>query len=291
MKNILLATTALVMTAGFASAEVTLSGVGEAGIANTAAAASTVYSGINVKFAGSTTTDNGLTLAVDGTIGGGNTLDLLDDFALDTGNADMGTPTMTISGGGVTVKMKNGAIGNKYDGDQDDGDIGVSGTFGDVTWGITAETNSDAGHTVAATAARNASVVFNVSNSYSLGYTMGAIGLSLVGTDADQTKGTVTYTMGDTVFSAYSDKAGTVTTVGGGVGLTLNGATISYSGNDADEWDLSVGYVMDAVSVKYSTSEAKDWTTTAVYDLGGSAHINLGTNNAETTFAGVSFAF
>ena len=276
MKNILLATTALVMTAGFASAEVTLSGVGEAGIVNTAAAASTVYSGMKVKFAAGTTTDNGLSMKLDGTIGAGNTLDLLDDFELDTVGGTMGVPTLTISGGGVTVVMENGAIGNKYDVDQDDGDIGVSGTFGDLTWGITAETNSDAGA---------------VSNSYGLGYTMGAIGLSLVGTDADQTKGTVTYTMGDTVFSAYSDKNGTVTTVGGGVDLTLNGATISYSGNDADEWDLSVGYVMDAVSIAYSTSEAKDWTTTAVYDLGGSAHINLGTNNAETTFAGVSFAF
>ena len=276
MKNILLATTALVMTAGFASAEVTLSGVGEAGIVNTAAAASTVYSGMKVKFAAGTTTDNGLSMKLDGTIGAGNTLDLLDDFELDTVGGTMGVPTLTISGGGVTVVMENGAIGNKYDGDGDDGDIGVSGTFGDLTWGITAETNSDAGA---------------VSNSYGLGYTMGAIGLALVGTDADQTKGTVTYTMGDTVFSAYSDKDGTVTTVGGGVDLTLNGATISYSAADDDTWDLSVGYVMDAVSVLYSTSEAKDWTTTAVYDLGGSAHINLGTNNAETTFAGVSFAF
>ena len=276
MKNILLATTALVMTAGFASAEVTLSGVGEAGIANTATAASTVYSGMKVKFAAGTTTDNGLSMKLDGTIGAGNTLDLLDDFELDAVGGTMGVPTLTISGGGVTVVMENGAIGNKYDGDGDDGDIGVSGTFGDLTWGITAETNSDAG---------------DVSNSYGLGYTMGAIGLSLVGTDADQTKGTVTYTMGDTVFSAYSDKDGTVTTVGGGVDLTLNGATISYSGADDDSWSLSVGYVMDAVSVLYSTDDTKDWTTTAVYDLGGSAHINLGTNNDETTFAGVSFAF
>jgi outer membrane protein OmpU len=276
MKNILLATTALVMSAGFASAEVTFSGVGEAGIANTATAASTVYSGMKVKFAAGTTTDNGLSMKLDGTIGAGNTLDLLDDFELDTVGGTMGVPTLTISGGGVTVVMENGAIGNKYDGDGDDGDIGVSGTFGDLTWGFTAETNSDAGA---------------VSNSYGLGYTMGAIGLALVGTDADQTKGTVTYTMGDTVFSAYSDKDGTVTTVGGGVDLTLNGATISYSGADDDSWSLSVGYVMDAVSVLYSTDDTKDWTTTAVYDLGGSAHINLGTNNAETTFAGVSFAF
>ena len=156
MKNILLATTALVMSAGFASAEVTLSGVGEAGIANTTAAASTVYSGMKVKFAAGTTTDNGLSMKVDGTIGAGNTLDLLDDFELDTVGGTMGVPTLTISGGGVTVVMENGAIGNKYDGDGDDGDIGVSGTFGDLTWGITAETNSDAGHTVAATAARNA---------------------------------------------------------------------------------------------------------------------------------------
>ena len=39
MKNILLATTALVMTAGFASAEVTFSGRGEAGVYRLAPAA------------------------------------------------------------------------------------------------------------------------------------------------------------------------------------------------------------------------------------------------------------
>ena len=263
------------MSAGFASAEVTLSGTAHAGMKNSTGAASTVYSGMTVKFAAATTTDNGLTMSISESIGGGTTLDLA-DMELDDTNTEMGVPTMTIAGGGITVVMKNNAIGNYYDADGDDGDIGVSGKFGDLSWGVTAETNSDDDA---------------VSNSYTLGYTMGAIGLTMVGTDADQSKATASYTMGDTVFSAYSKNTGTATVIGGGVDLTLNGATVSYTGNDADEWDLSVGYVMDAVSVKYSTSEAKDWTTTAVYDLGGSAHINLGTNNAETTFAGVSFAF
>jgi outer membrane protein OmpU len=282
MKNILLATTALVMSAGFASAEVTLSGTAHAGMKNSTGAASTVYSGMTVKFAAATTTDNGLTMSISESIGGGQTLDLLDDFALDTGNTAMGVPTMTISGGGVTVTMEHDSIGNKYDGDGDDGDIGVSGKFGDLSWGITAETHSEVPTTAEG---------LDVSNSYSLGYTMGAIGLTLVGTDADQSKATASYTMGDTVFSAYSKNTGTATVIGGGVDLTLNGATVSYTGNDADEWDLSVGYVLDAVSIAYSTSEAKDWTATAVYALGGSAQVNLGTNNANTTFAGVSFAF
>ena len=275
MKNILLATTALVMTAGFASAEVTLSGTAHAGIHNATGAASTVYSGMTLKFAASTTTDTGLTLSISNGIGGGQTLDLA-DMELDTGDASMTTPTMTIAGGGVTVVMENNAIGNYYDADGDDGDIGVSGKFGDLSWGVTAETNSDAGA---------------VSNSYKLGYTMGAIGLTMVGNDNDQSKASVSYAMGDTVFSAYSKNTGAATVVGGGVDLTLNGATVSYTGNDIDEWDLSVGYVLDAVTIAYSTSEDKDWQATAVYALGGSAQINLGTNDASTTFAGVSFAF
>ena len=275
MKNILLATTALVMSAGFASAEVTLSGTAHAGMKNSTGAASTVYSGMTAKFAASTTTDNGLTMSISESIGGGTTLDLA-DMELDDTNTEMGVPTMTIAGGGITVVMKNNAIGNYYDADGDDGDIGVSGKFGDLSWGVTAETNSDVGA---------------VSNSYKLGYTMGAIGLTMVGNDNDQSKATASYTMGDTVFSAYSKNTGTATVIGGGVDLTLNGATVSYTGNDADEWNLSVGYVLDAVTIAYSTSEDKDWQATAVYDLGGGASIEAGTNEANTSHVGIVFAF
>ena len=217
-------------------------------------------------------------------------LDLLDDFAVEPQTSDLDTPTITIATGGVTITMKNDAIDNLYDADLDDGDIGVSGAFGDLTWAVTTETNTaDLAEAVRTTTLGTAALA--TTNSYAFGYTMGAIGLSLSGTDNDQTAASASYTMGSTVFTLGSDKNGTVTKVSGGVALELNGATVSYSGNDADEWDVAVGYTLDGASLAYSTSEAKDWQATAVYALGGGASIEAGTNDANTSHVGVVFKF
>ena len=285
MKNILLATTALVMTAGFASAEVTFSGSAGAGISTTAAASGVVYSGIDLNVAASTTTDSGMTISVSEDFGGGSMLDLLDDFKVEAQTSDLDTPTITIATGGATIKIENNAIDNLYDGDLDAGDIGVSGAFGDLTWAITTETNSaDTGSSL--TTAQKATT-----NTYAFGYTMGAIGLSLAGTDNDQTAASASYTMGTTTFTVSSDKSGTTTVVKGAVALDLNGASVSYKGGDDDSWDVAVGYTLDGASLAYSTSEAKDWQATAVYALGGGASIEAGVNDLDTSHVGVSFKF
>ena len=290
MKNILLATTALVMTAGFASAEVTFSGKAGAGISTTAAAAGVVYSGVDLDFKASTTTDSGMTLSVSEDLGAGSLLDLLDDFAVESQSGTIGTPTITIVTGGVTIKMKNDAIANLYDEDLDDGDIGVSGAFGDLTWAVTTETNTadlaEVGRTT-----KLGTAALATTNSYAFGYTMGAIGVSLSGTDNDQTAASASYTMGTTTFTVSSDKSGTTTVVKGAVALDLNGASLSYKGGDDDSWDVSVGYVVSGVDLLYTTSEAKDWNATAVYALGGGASIEAGVNEADTSHVGVSFKF
>ena len=280
MKNILLATTALVMTAGFASAEVTFSGKAGAGISTTAAAAGVVYSGIDLNFSASTTTDSGMTISVGEDIGGGSLLDLRDDFAVESQSGTVGVPTVKIVAAGVTISMENDAIANLYDEDLDDGDIGVSGAFGDLTWAVTTETNSDGTTGAAAT-----------TNTYAFGYTLGDITLSLAGTDNDQTAAYASYTMGTTTFTVSSDKSGTTTVVKGAVALDLNGASLSYTGGDDDSWDVSVGYVVSGVDLLYETSEAKDWTATAVYALGGGASIEAGVNEADTSHVGVVFSF
>ena len=280
MKNILLATTALVMSAGFASAEVTFSGAAGAGITNTAAASGVVYSGIDLNFSASTTTDSGMTISVGEDIGGGSLLDLRDDFAVEDQSGTTGVPTVKIVASGVTISMENDEIANLYDGDLDDGDIGVSGSFGDMTWALTTETNSDGTTGAAAT-----------TNTYALGYTLGDIALSLAGTDNDQTAASASYTMGTTTFTVSSDKSGTTTVVKGAVALDLNGASLSYKGGDDDSWDVSLGYVVSGVDLLYTTSEDKDWNATAVYALGGGASIEAGVDEADTSHVGVSFKF
>ena len=57
--------------------------------------------------------------------------------------------------------------------------------------------------------------------------------------------------------------------------------------------EASVSYSSGAISVGVSANDATDeeWEATMAYDLGGGATFNLGTNQDETTFAGVGFSF
>ena len=71
MKHVLLATTALAMTASFAAAEVSLSGTAGAGTISVAkvgtgntTAKSQVWSGIDLNVGASVTTDSGVTISV-----------------------------------------------------------------------------------------------------------------------------------------------------------------------------------------------------------------------------------
>ena len=56
---------------------------------------------------------------------------------------------------------------------------------------------------------------------------------------------------------------------------------------------ISDGDVSGAISVGLSADDAatESWEATMAYDLGGGATFNLGTNNDDTTFAGVGFSF
>ena len=63
MKKVLLATSALTMSAGFASADVSMSGSGGAGVFGAAGADLAVYSGVDLGFALSGASDNGMTFS------------------------------------------------------------------------------------------------------------------------------------------------------------------------------------------------------------------------------------
>lgn len=99
MKNILLATTALVATAGIASADVAISGFAEVGVADTGNGNLQYFQDIDVRFDMSGETDGGLGF---------------------TANIDLDQPA---------------GVGSPYD--HGGGTIGVSGGFGNVTMGDT----------------------------------------------------------------------------------------------------------------------------------------------------------
>ena len=276
MKKVLLATSALTLSAGFASADVSMSGTGGAGVFGAAGADLSVYSGVDLGFALSGASDNGMTFSASLDMGGGQTLDT-GDFELDT--QDMGTDdnvSVAIGVSGLTITLSQNGVDDLYD-DDIAGDIGISGAMGDLTYSVVTGLE-DADPT-----------------SLSIGYSAGAISGSVATSDeGDASTVTVTYAMGDITVSAESDTDRT--------GADTSSITVSYAMSDGmtvsienseDVNEVSVSYSSGAISVGVSADDAttESWEATMAYDLGGGATFNLGTNQDETTFAGVGFSF
>ena len=276
MKKVLLATSALTLSAGFASADVSMSGTGGAGVFGAAGADLSVYSGVDLGFALSGASDNGMTFSASLDMGGGQTLDT-GDFELDT--QDMGVDdnvSVTIGVSGLTIVLSQDGVDDLYDDDKA-GDIGISGAMGDLTYSVVTGLE-DADPT-----------------SLSIGYTAGAISGSVATSDdGDASTVSVSYAMGDITISAESDtdRAGADTSSVTVSYAMSDGMTVSLE-NSEDVNEVSVSYSSGAISVGVSADDAatESWEATMAYDLGGGATFNLGTNQDETTFAGVGFSF
>ena len=276
MKKVLLATTALTLSAGFASADVSMSGTGGAGVFGAAGADLSVYSGVDLGFALSGASDNGMTFTASLDMGGGHTLDV-GDFELDT--QDMVTDenaSVAIGVAGVTITLSQNGVDDLYD-DDIAGDIGVSGAMGDLTYSVVTGLEDED------------------PTSLSIGYSAGAISGSVATSDeGDASNMTVSYAMGDITVSAEADTDRT--------GADTSSVTVSYAMSDGmtvslenseDVNEVSVAYASGAISVGLTADDAatESWEATMAYDLGGGATFNLGTNQDETTFAGVGFSF
>ena len=276
MKKVLLATSALTLSAGFASADVSMSGTGGAGVFGANGADLSVYSGVDLGFSLSGASDNGMTFSASLDMGGGQTLDA-GDFELDT--QDMGVDdnvSVTIGVSGLTIVLSQNGVDDLYD-DDIAGDIGISGAMGDLTYSVTTGLEDDD------------------PTSLSVGYTAGAISGSVATSDeGDASNVSISYAMGDITVSAESDTDRT--------GADTSSVTVSYAMSDGmtvslenseDVNEISVAYSSGAISVGVSADDAatESWEATMAYDLGGGATFNLGTNQDETTFAGVGFSF
>jgi len=292
MKKILLATSALAMTASFAAAEVSVSGSAGAGSISGAAGAgnmaadvkSKVWAGIDVNFSGSVTTDSGITVSVSEDIGGGDLADYADkEINAQTGS--METPAVSIAFGATKITIEENAIDDVYD-DDHHGDIGVSTSLGGASISVVYKANDNGG-------------AANKSTSYSVGYTMGDVALSVAGTDNDGDSSgsammwSATYTMGDMTLGLSSDNNGTAaSTTEGSVSYNVGGGlSVSLAADDADGWDASATYAAGALTATYATDEASAWEADVKYDLGGGVSINAAADYNETSVIGINFSF
>jgi outer membrane protein OmpU len=314
MKNILLTTTALVMTAGVAAAEVSFSGTAAAGVSSNATDTDTeVWSGIDLNVSASVTTDGGMTISGGDEFGGGSLADWDDDYAIEAQTSDLDTPAVTIATGTTTITLDNQAIDDLYD-DTQSGDIGVSTSVGGMSVDVVLDTaataavtgvvgagayalNTTTGVVVRATPAVAAAFA-NPSFSYKISVPVAGFTLTAQGTDADDSgeganKISAAYAMGDMTLTVSTDDNGVLDSINKlAVATNVGGAALSISADDNDDWDFSVGYTEGSVSLNVSTDEESAWETNVKVDLGGGAAFRVsGSDTNDYVAAGVTFSF
>ena len=318
MKKLLIASTALVATAGMASADITISGHAAAGIysglGNKNAVATAVpavaavadanatgylnlatdevpvsaetfsgdgiYSNAGVDFTMTGATDNGISFSASVNIDAGMEVDT-GDFELDGkdgGTAGLGSVSMTGAFG--TLTFDDGGIENLYSDSLTNADVSYATTIGAVSL----------------TVAHDTAAAVDSANSLSAGYT--ASGMAFTLTAAEETAGTstklaVAYALNDTVSlsgktngAAGKDSVQTI-----GATTTLNGVSVSVESSNNSDWDVDLGYSAGGFTFAYGTDEKDEWAATATTSLGGGASFAAGINYDDEMYAGVSFSF
>ena len=295
MKKVLLTTTALVMTAGVAAAEVSFSG--EAGIAfvddNGASDATRtgmfVASHYDLNVAVSATAANGLSMSAGFDMGSGEKIDYDDDDALEVQGAAVGNADVAVSYNGWTLTVDQNGIDNLFDDTQQE-DMSIAGSVGGVSIAVATDLE-------------------NSTNSYKLGMSLGGAAVTFTGTNNDDAGGdatgiSVSYPMGDMTLSASVSDESNDAEDDTSIGLTyaMDAITVSYTsikpgstGSLGDEWDATISYSTGAMSASIALDEADATTMIAEYDLGGATafaamHDKDGTASDLTTF-GINFAF
>ena len=295
MKKVLLTTTALVMTAGVAAAEVSFSG--EAGIAfvddNGASDATRtgmfVASHYDLNVAVSATAANGLSMSAGFDMGSGEKIDYDDDDALEVQGAAVGDADVAVTYNGWTLTVDQNGIDNLFDDTQQE-DMSIAGSVGGVSIAVATDLE-------------------NSTNSYSLGMSLGGAAVTFTGTNNDDAGGdatgiSVSYPMGDMTLSASVSDESNDAEDDTSIGLTyaMDAITVSYTsikpgstGSLGDEWDAKISYSTGAMSASIALDEADATTMIAEYDLGGATafaamHDKAGTASDLTTF-GINFAF
>jgi len=249
----------------------------------------TVYTGIDINIKASTTTDNGMTISAATDMGAGSIPDIADK-ELDAQTDDLTAPEVKIGYNGVTIELQSEGVDDYYDGDLENYDIGVSGAFGGLSYGIALETERNTASDYSAT----------------IGYTVAGVSLTINQNDVDgaedQRSISASYTMGAVKATLKNDNKGAAKDVNSlTLAYTAGPAVITASMKDdknnntnkdgKQSWDLGVVYTTGAYTISASTDESSAWEADVAYDLGGGATLNVATDSKETVIAGVSFAF
>lgn len=263
MKNILLASTALIVSAGFAAADTAMSAsakltYGNYGTGTAAGAADQSFS---------SEADVDITMT-----GGGETVSYT--AALELDESGSAAAALTLSASGVTLTYDENDISDitnsGADGEDDNqGDIKVSYAGGGLSASYAADLDdaTDLGYVVnLGYAAGDMSLGLETDGTTSevaVGYTMGDIAFAANADNASTWDVSVAYTMGASTITVATDEASVATVA---LATTLNG--LALSGKTGGDNEFSVGYAADAFGFAIA------------YDSGNSAKFG---DEAETT--------
>ena len=277
MKKVLLATTILGMTAGFAAAEIAFSGEATAGFASASGATWESYTSFNLGVAATAESDAGISFGAEFDVTAGKTFDFDgadSSFEPDESGA-FGAPEVFISGDfGKVAFAVDGFDDFHDDGNNDDAfeghDVEYTGTFGDFSIGV--RTDVDGG-----------------TSTLQLGYTVAGNELganfdeSTEAWDisAERAFGAVTAGLG-----LDNDEVATLT-----LDYSANGISAGFEVDNNDDYTVSAGYEADGLSVDASIDQDSIWEVTAGYDLGNGLAVEAGVHQSESAFLGASMSF
>ena len=321
MKKLLIASTALVATAGMASADITISGHAAAGIysglgnadgvtaaaaaASTATAATAAASGTGF----TTLAVDALTAKAETFSGDGVYSNAGVDFTM-TGATDNGisfSASVNIDAG-TEIDAGDFELDGADGGTAGLGAVSLTGAFGTVTFddnGIDNLYNGDFtsadvsySTTVGAVSLSVAHDTAGVAtaNSMSAGYAASGMTFTLAASEAaagTSSSLTVAYALNDSVsVTGKTDQvagAESIQTIT--ASTTLNGVSVALSSANNSTWDVDLGYTAGGFALTYGVDETDAWTATATTALGGGATFAAGVNSDDAMYAGVSFAF
>lgn len=304
MKKVLLTTTALVMTAGVAAADVSFSGSAKLTYGNWDGGAaeswgSTTDLGVSmsgeasgISYSASITideTDADTTAALDG-----NAADAANN-SVDIGGA------ITMSGSGLSLTYdKDGEM--DAGGDSDElGDLQVSYAGGGVSASYTEDTSAGKSEIKVGYTAGDLTVGYATNNSssasaLSASFTAGDLAITVEGADTGAAwDASAAYTMGASTVTVGTDEASATYVK---VATSLNDITLTAKALDGDN-ELSVGYTMGDISMSYAydegdsnTADGDDAQTifSVSYDLGGIV-LKGQTNNVNEVEVSAAFTF
>ena len=314
MKNILLATTAIALTAGYAAADVSYSASAKLAYGNfgTGTAATAAYGYSN---------ETDFTVTGSGEASG---ISYSASMTIDEDAASNAQGAFSMSSSGFTYSYDandmGGLVDTGADGEDDDaGDWMLSYAGNGMSASYEVDEDKEGRYDlILGYAANGLSVGLHASdddgkiatksavNTFSVGYTMGALTVAYKADDQDAQDydASVAYTIGGTVITAATDEneqhsVGISTTVGG-VAITARSeqdiAKSKTGGGTGAESEFGLSYTTGALSVAFSRDTGQnglygdeaETVTTVTYDLGGITLVGKATDKDETE---VSAAF